>query len=230
MKAFLVCFLSISLFAGLSAQKTETRTISSFDKLDVFGNVIVELTKGTQEKLEVESQEIELNKITTKMDGRTLKISMSKDIYAAGKTVRILITYVQIYEIYSRGGADVKAEAPLTADRLVFEASTGGNIYVDVDTKTLQASVGQGSLIVSAGKTVNQEIEVNSGGVFSAFDLDCQETLVKANSKGRAKINTTKSLTATASTGGWVGFKGNPPIRDTKTNFGGTVEVATGEE
>lgn len=230
MKGIILAFSGLLLFAVVSAQKSETRNISAFDKLEVFGNVVVELTKGTEEKCVVESQEISLDKITTKMEGRTLKINMSRELYSAGKTVRILLTYVQIYEISSKGGADVKSDGPLTADRIVFTAATGGNIYCDVDVKTLQVSVGQGSLIVSAGKAVNQEVEASSGGVFSAYELECQESLVSVVSKGKVKINTSKSLNANASTGGWVGYLGKPAQVTIKTSLGGKVEVGQVEE
>jgi hypothetical protein len=204
MKKIIILFLGVFLcFSGM-AQKVETRAISSFDKIDVFGNVIVELIKGSEEKLVIESEEIDMENINTRMDGKTLKISNSKEMYSAAKTVRITLTYIQLYEITSKGGADVKSEVPLTADRVVFNASSGGNIYVDLDVKTMQSSVGQGSLIVSAGKCINLETEVNSGGVFSGFELECESAVVQSSSKGKVKLNVSKSLEANANTGGWV--------------------------
>ncbi|MFN8206780.1 MAG: head GIN domain-containing protein [Bacteroidales bacterium] len=230
MKKLMIVFLGMMLCHLSMAQKTETRAISTFDKLEVFGNVIVELTQGTVEKLVIESEEIEMDKINTRMDGKTLRISMGKEMYSAARNVRILLTYVQLYEITSKGGADVKAEQPLKADRVVFNAATGGNIYVDLEVKAMQSSVGQGSLIVSAGKCTNLETEVNSGGVFSGFELECETAVVQSSSKGKVKLNVSQSLDANANTGGWVGYLGNPAKVQVKTNLGGKVEKAQEEE
>jgi len=228
-RSFVVLFVLLACFS-LNAQKTEERPVSSFDKLDVFGNIVVDLIKGNQEKVVVESQEIALDRITTKMDGKSLKISMAADLCSSEKTVRILITYVQLYEIRSKGGADIRSDVPITADRLVYEAVTGGNIYVDVNVKALEASVGQGSLISISGKASSEEINVNSGGIFSGYDMECDEVNVNATTKAKAKVYAGKTLNARATTGGWIGYQGHPAQKIVKTSLGGKIEETVPEE
>lgn len=222
------------LIAGISfcgqAQKTEARSAEPFDKIDVFGKVVVDLIKGDKEKVIVESQEIDPGKVSTKVTNKTLKISMAEDIFAAAKSVRIIVTYVQLYEIHSRGGADVRSEVPLKADRVVYEASTGGNIYVDVDVKNLEASIGQGSLIYISGKADSQLVTANSGGIYSGYGVDCKETEVKVSTKAKAKVYAGEVLNAQAATGGWIGFQGNPKQKIIKTSLGGKVEATVEDE
>lgn len=220
------------LFACIqaTAQKVEVRSAESFDKLEVFGKVVVDLVKGNQEKIAIESQEIDPGKITTKVSGKTLKISMAEDIFAPEKSVRVLVTYVQLYEIRSKGGADVRSEVPLKADRVVYEAVTGGNIYVDVEAKTLEVSVGQGSLVYISGKADSQLISVGSGGVYSGYGVECRETEVKATTKAKAKVFAGEILNAQATTGAWIGYQGNPKQKIVKTSLGGKIEATIPEE
>lgn len=212
------------------AQKTEARSAEPFDKLEVFGKLVVELVKGDKEKIIIESQEIDPGKITTKVSNKTLKISMAEDLFASAKSVRIIVTYVQLYEIRSKGGAEVRSESPVKADRLVYEAVTGGNIYVDVDVKSLEASIGQGSLIYISGKADSQLIMANSGGVYSGYEVECRETEVKVSTKAKAKVFAQEVLNAQAATGGWIGYQGNPKQKIIKTNLGGKVEATMEEE
>lgn len=222
------------LIAGISfygyAQKTEARAAESFDKIDVFGKVVVDLMKGDKEKVIIESQEVDPGKVITKVTNKTLKISMAEDIFAAAKSVRVIVTYVQLYEVRSKGGADVRSEVPLKADRIVYEASTGGNIYVDVDVKNLEASIGQGSLIYISGKADSQLITANSGGIYSGYGVECKETEVKVSTKAKAKVYAGEILNAQATTGGWIGFQGNPKQKIIKTSLGGKIEATIEDE
>lgn len=222
------------LIAGISfygyAQKTEARAAESFDKIDVFGKVVVDLMKGDKEKVIIESQEVDPGKVTTKVTNKTLKISIAEDIFAAAKSVRVIVTYVQLYEVRSKGGADVRSEVPLKADRIVYEASTGGNIYADVDVKNLEASIGQGSLIYISGKADSQLITANSGGIYSGYGVECKETEVKVSTKAKAKVYAGEILNAQATTGGWIGFQGNPKQKIIKTSLGGKIEATIEDE
>ncbi len=213
------------------SQLVEKRELREYDKIEVFGNFDVELFKGTIDELEVilETDQIEFSQVKTEVVEKTLKIKMSTDLFSPSSNVKIKVPFQQIREITSRGGSDVICRGMMKGDKIEFHAISGGDIYLEVELNTLDARVGQGSLIVLEGKTGSQEIKVSSGGTYSAFKLDSEKTYVKAVTGGKAKVQAAELLSANVSTKGYIGYKGNPDKKKINTRLGGIVELSKEE-
>jgi hypothetical protein len=205
-----------------AAQKIDERALDSFRIVNVFGNMEVQLIKADKERMVINSQEVDVKKISSRTEKNEIWIEMNNDLFSASKKVRIKLYYKTISGISSSGGASVISEDIIKADKMNFDATTGGNIALTLDVNILDANIGQKSVISFEGNVNYQKISATLGGTYDAFELISDDAVVKANTGGKVKVYASKLLDASASTKGYVGYKGKPE----KTNF----DTATGGE
>jgi hypothetical protein len=221
----IAAILSIGMI--LNAQRTEIRTLDgNFDKIEVFGKIEVELVKKKSEKIEIKADsDISLDDIKVNLEDRSLKISMTSELFDHQKKVQIFVPYQELRVVEVSGGSDIRSQSTLEGDRVEFKATSGGNIYLTLDLNAIDARVAQGSLMVFEGSVNSQVVESASGATYSAYDLNCEETHVSVSTGGKAKIKATKMLDAKATTKGWIGYLGNPGKKEINETLGGKVEI-----
>jgi len=222
-KLFLTAALIAVTLNGHS-QKTETRDIESFDKISAFGSLEIYLEKGNKESLKLESETVDLNDITVKSEGKTLKISVTEKILSSHREVKVTITYKELRGIIIKGGAEIFDTTEISGDKLEIIAGSGSTLNLKLNLNTLQISVGQGADVTFEGKCKSQEIETSTGGLYNAYYLNCDSTYVKSNTGGLAKVSAIEYLNASASTGGQISYKGEPKIKKENTSLGGSIE------
>jgi len=230
MKVIRILFV-IALFGCLSstifAQKSEVRKTGQFDQLEVFGNMSVILVKGEQEgvKIEIEGDsDISTEDVTTSVEELTLKINTTASLFKASDKITVYVTFKKLRRISAKGSADIRSKELLQGDKLELIASKGGNIYLDADVNTLDAKVSQGSVIVLDGYAKTQVVTASLDGTYSGFKFTCDNTYVKANTKGIAKVVADTYLEASAVSGGYIGYGGDVKKTDISEKLGGKVE------
>jgi len=229
-------YLCISLFLGffllspLQSQRKISRPMDAFNKLDVFGNVIVYITKGSEVKFELEvPDDIDPTKVSTSMEGKTLKIRYTQQLLKNSSKIKVFLTYTEIQDINIRSSAEVFGDSVIKGERLVLNASTGSNFDITVDVGNLDVKASDGSVVVLTGFVKTLDAETSMNATLSAYELDADEAFVRAHSNSKIKVNAEKALTATASSGGYIGYLGNPPQKTITTKMAGKVERNTEE-
>lgn len=218
----------ILFFVGIVsvAQATpfsKSKTLKPFDEVKIFGMVEVRLVAGKTEKISVKGDDAE--NIKVKQRGRTVKIQLLRNV---GRNVdaRITLTYKELNYISASAGAKVTARRTLVAPRLTIKAKSGSQADFDVETKVLNVSVGEGSIVNLEGRANTQNVKISTGGVLEAYDLTSGESYVNINAGGRAEVYVEGTLDATIKMGGKVLYAGEPS--DVKENIliSGTVAKA----
>jgi hypothetical protein len=204
------------------SQQSEVRVTEPFNKIDVDNKIIVQLIKSDEESLEVKAQEIEVQRVMSTVTDNVLKLYIGVPPYKYGK-VRVILKFRQLDEIEVSGMAEVSSETLFKADTLYVTAKGGGKVYLDLDVKHLESKMSEGGLISAEGYAVSQNVYVATGGALSAFNLESDIVDVKAVTGGTAKINVSKELTGQVTTGGYIGYKGEPEKIETKVYSGGKV-------
>ena len=204
------------------SQQSEVRVTEPFNKIDVDNKIIVQLIKSDEESLEVKAQEIEVQRVMSTVTDNELKLYIGVPPYKYGK-VRVILKFRQLDEIEVSGMAEVSSETLFKADTLYVTAKGGGKVYLDLDVKHLESKMSEGGLISAEGYAVSQNVYVATGGALSAFNLESDIVDVKAVTGGTAKINVSKELTGQVTTGGYIGYKGEPEKIETKVYSGGKV-------
>jgi len=219
---FLFIIALMGLFSIGAAQQTERRMIEAFEELSILGNVEVVLQKGDEPGLEILADEVEFDKIITKMEGRTLKISLKPGFYRDA-LVKINLNYETLKVIRLQAGAKVYAEETIEEDRLEIKAGSGSELDATVRVNSIYIKVGEGSVVLLTGEAEYEEVQVATGGQLLGDDLKAKEVNVKINTGGEAEVYAIESVEGKVNTGGNLLLMGNPRADYIKTSLGGNV-------
>jgi hypothetical protein len=81
-----------------------------------------------------------------------------------------------------------------------------------------------GGVITATGSSDNQDVAINTGGVYEGKDFKTKFTTVNVNAGSSAEIFATDYVKATVKAGGEVLVYGDPSKMDEKTVFGGKIK------
>ncbi len=215
----LAFFLTFSAFA----QNVEKRKIDSFDKIEVTGNIKVEMKLGKKESIEIKTLHVDPSEVITEIDDKLLKIRMKTNLFEEEVQAIVKLTYTEIREITSNASAEIVFKDKIVGDKIFAEATSGGRIIIEVDLKAIDIKSYQGAHIDVSGTCKIQESFINTGGVLAASNFACDEVFIRMNTGGNAEIIANKKIEANVNTGAKLSFFGNPDEEILKTTLGGKI-------
>jgi len=223
MKKFLHNLISISLLLALPAVIfSQKNPLEKFTALDVSNGIDVQLIIAKEDAIEIETVNLEPEKVTYEISDMTLKLRAKKGI---NKEVNILVKlyYSSLIEITTSGRASVWSEEELYVDRIDLNIGNGGETRLRINSDSLVASVAEGAILYLKGETGYLNVRAGTGATFSGYDFQSEQAIVLANSGGKAKIAVSKSLNATANSKGFIGYIGDPEKMTESTSLGGEI-------
>ncbi|MBC7920792.1 MAG: DUF2807 domain-containing protein [Ferruginibacter sp.] len=212
------------------AQPAREVPVGDFRKLTLQGNLRVELTGGDQAQVQVFGTPAELDEVTVSASGKELTLKTNytdglfeKDQANRRRPIRVLITYVALTGLHTGRGAEVRFQSVVTADDLAVEVHSGSRLKMDVQATSLRLEVGEGGQANVSGRATVQKTTVSTGGELNAEDLESEVVNIRANTGAVAQVSASKSIDASAGTGGSIRYRGRPAKRAINTTLGGSV-------
>jgi len=224
----LLIIVSVFLFSAVNAvsQNTVTRTLDHFTGIEVKNGILVQLVKAEKEYADIKVQEIETSDVITGISNGMLVIRYQATSFTKAK-VMVKLYYKELVSVSASGQSEVTSTSLMKQDSLYVDLETGAKAYLDLDVKFLKSRVSEGAVISADGYAVSQDAYATTGATLSLFELESDDITVKVTTNGKAKLYVEKNLTADASTGGYISYKGNPAVKNFKTSIGGKIEQYT---
>lgn len=190
----------------------QKREIKSFHAIETSSGIEVIINKGDKEELAVSVSDTKyLDEVRTVVENGTLKISRSSNWSLWNKWKNWKNWKVKVYVSYSR------------LDEV--KATSGGSINgTDVKLDKLSARLNSGGAINLSGTVESLDVDGNSGAKFKGYSLRTVNCKADVSSGAGIQITVTKEISAKATSGGFVRFKGDGLIRDINVNSGGSVK------
>ncbi len=199
---------------------TEDRKISSdFDVIKVSQGITVYLTQGNDIDLSVEADENIIDLLITEVEGDVLKIYFDKNVSRA-KAKNVYLTVDKINQVKTSSGSHVKSEGTFKAKTMRLNSSSGSSINLSIDAADVIASTSSGANMNLGGTTQSFKGDASSGSHINAFDLESETGNADVSSGAGINISVSEELTAHASSGGNVRYKGNPVVHQSKSSGG----------
>ncbi|HOP03310.1 MAG TPA: head GIN domain-containing protein [Tenuifilaceae bacterium] len=217
--AVCISAFSYSVFAQTSTQE---RNLEPFDKVRITNEVNVILTKGEAEKLRIEAKGIPVEDILTDIDAKTLEITLKRGVYKDIQ-VDVYLTYVELRDVYVSASGRASIQDVLTGDKVVFSATTNGQIDAKVDLKTVDIIASKAGLIRLEGNIGSYVAKVSTAANLSALDLKADTAFVDVNTKAIAKVIANNLLEADVRSGATLTIGNAPKDKKIKTGFGATI-------
>lgn len=214
---------SLLIFSQITFSQTEKK-VGDFNKVTSFDQIDVILIQGNETKVILNgsgSEEVEL----VNKNGE-LKIRMPLTKIMSGDNVSATVYYKKIDAIEANEGSRISGETTIKATSFDIKAKEGAQIKVKLDVDKLTARVANGSTIHLEGKATNQDVLVNSGGVYEAEKLTTNQTVITSNAGGEADVYASDLVDAKVRAGGDITIYGKPKQINQKIVAGGSIEEA----
>lgn len=235
MRKIILFVLAMTVSTGLLAQKTingpnaEVREVGVFHSIKISGGIHLLLTQAEEQAVAVSAAtRDDRERIRTVVEDGVLKISfqVKGEHGRRGKVARKLRAYVSVKELRSlraAGGALVEIDGELKANAISIAASSGAIVNGKINADNIEVDQSSGAIVNIAGFADNMKVDGSSGSKFCGFDLAVNNCYAETNSGAAVEVTVNKELTATATSGGAVRYKGDAKLRKLKTNSGGSV-------
>ena len=217
-KIALVIVLSITQFGFSQVEKK----VGDFNKVTTFDKIDVLLIPSKENKVilnGIDSKEVEL----VNKDGE-LKIRMPLTKLLKGDAISATVYYVKIDAVEANEGSRIASDAVLESLSFDIIAKEGSEIKLKLETQRLKIKVTNGSKIHLEGKAQNQDVLINSGGIYKAENLISSQIIITANAGGEATIYATDFVDAKVRAGGNIIIFGKPKQIDQKVIAGGSIQ------
>lgn len=234
-KLFSLLVLS-GLMITASAQKTvndanaEKRNVSGFHAIEVSGGIDLYLSQG-EEAVAVSASKTEYrDKIVTEVKNGVLKIWFDwKNGLKFNWDNHKLKAYVSVKSLdglKASGGSDIDVDGTIKTTKLDMGISGGSDFKGNIESDDLKIEASGGSDVSISGKATKLTIDVSGGSDFSGYDLASDICNVEASGGSDVRVTVNKELSADASGGSDVYYKGSGLIRDLKTSGSSIKKVS----
>ncbi len=210
-----ILFISSITFAQIEKKVGGFTKVTSFDKIDVL------LIQGNENKIILNGSDAKEVELVNK--NGELKIRMPLTKMLTGDNVSAIVYYTKLEAIEANEGSRISSEDIFTTTAFDVIAKEGSQIKIKLDVSRLTLRVANGSLVNVQGKATNQDIIVNSGGIYEAKKLLTNQTVITTNAGGEADIYATELVDAKVRAGGDITVYGNPKQLNQKIIAGGKV-------
>jgi hypothetical protein len=207
------------------------RTLNgSFNSISVSSGIDLYLTQGNEESAAVSAADAkQIDMIKTEIVNGTLKIYFdNKGVTwkSDHKRLKAYVSFKALEKLDVSSGSDVKVTGAINSDKLKLDVSSGSEFNGTINAKELMADVSSGATIKISGMADKLTIQASSGSDFKGYDFVTDYCMAKASSGSGIHVTINKELSAKASSGGDIVYKGTALIRDIKTSSGGAVKKA----
>jgi len=203
----------------------QTRTTPAFDGISVSSGIDVYLSQGSYEEVIVEADPNWVDDLLTEVKDGVLHIYLKKKFgFQWNRSYKAYVTFDDLRSLAVSAGADVESAGPFRLDRLKISVSSGADLKIDdlvAESVWLETSSGSDARL--SGQVVNFEASSSSGADISCGGLVVEYCKVRVSSGSDAEVHATKSLRASASSGGDIRYQGNPAQKDLNESSGGDV-------
>ena len=224
-----IALISLNLMAAKgNSDKTQNRQVSNFNGIKVSTGIDLYITMGTTEEVKIVADDEIIDDLITEVKDGTLRIYMKQannwfNWNSGSQTRKAYVTVKEMESIDASSGSDVSSENTLTGEDLKVNASSGSDVAIDIYYKNVWVDTSSGSDAKLSGKVKTLNAEASSGSDIVAKNLESKICKVSVSSGSDATVNVADELYANASSGGDIGYYGNPQVKDINESSGGDV-------
>lgn len=216
--AFLVLTTLCCTALSLKAQVTKNVAVNNFSEVSVSAGIELIITQGTTESAKIVADQDLVNEVVVEKTGDRVKVGWRENFHRDNRNnnnVKVYITYKRLHDIAASSGSSIRTENTLKTDRLNAEVSSGASIDGQIACEDFDLRTSSGASADLNGAIKNLTLTASSGSSVDALSLTAQYGRVITSSGASIKVNVSKSLETTTSSGGSVRYKGDPMLKDT---------------
>jgi len=213
----------------MAERKTETRELGAFNHISMRGVGKIFIKQGKEQKVEIEGDDVTINRISTNVTDGKLVIDVGRDWiekvsagfdFLSSHDIRFHITVKELAELEIAGAAEVEAKDIKTKDFTLKMIGASSVKVFNLNADSLKTEIPGAGKIVIDGKVDDQSVTLAGAGNFSGHKLKSKTAKVTLSGVGSAQLWVTGELDVTIAGVGSVEYYGNPLIKQSVTMLG----------
>lgn len=223
MKKYTLCLI---LLLGSQLIRSQGEKIiidlKPFTQVKAFDGLSVNLIKSSENKAVITGANTD--RVAAVNNDGVLKLRMEVTKIFSGYRTFIDLYYTETLVVIDvNEDARISSKETIEQDVLEVKAQEGGEIIIDAVVEQMLIKSVTGGIITATGSSQNQDVAINTGGVYEGKEFKTKFTTVNVNAGSTAEIYATDYVKANVKAGGEVQVFGDPDKMDEKTVFGGKV-------
>lgn len=202
------------------AQKTvydgnaQVRSARGFHAIEVAGGIDLYVSQG-EEAIAVSAKDLEdRDRIKTVVENGVLKIWYDWKagmgfLKGVNRQLKAYVSYKTLDRLSASGGSDVEVDGVISSNKFNLEASGGSDFKGKINAGELTVNGSGGSDISIGGNAGKLTVDASGGSDFNGFGLVAETATVSTSGGSDAEVTVNKQLTANASGGSDVRYKGS---------------------
>ena len=185
---------------GSGKAGSETRDVSSFEKIEMRGAYDVEVKVGDKQHVEISGDDNLLKLVETSVKDGTLILSTKENVHPKTK-LKVLISAPNLQAFSLKGAGDVNIQG-VHEDNFTIDLRGAGDLTASGEAKKL-------------------DVTLKGAGDLKLYDLRAESASVDLSGAGDVNVYASKFLKAKVSGVGDLSYKGHPAtVEKTKSGVG----------
>ncbi len=219
----LIFIIWLAAFPAGAQEADISQSLQPFKEVKVYDGISVTLIPS--DKNEAVIKGANTSEVSIVNNDGSLKIRMQVTKIFSGYRTFVDLYYKQpLLVIDVNEDGRIISEAPIKQEVLEVKAQEGGEVQVRAEVTQFLVKAVTGGLITARGTSKNQDVQINTGGIYNGKELETGFSTVNVNAGSRAEIFARDYVKASVKAGGEVLVYGDPAKMDEKTVFGGTIK------
>jgi len=204
----------------------QTREIGNFSGISASTSVSVKLVKADSPRIEYKMIKGSDSRLITKVKGNDLIVKIKSKIGSWNNSAqaKVIVYYTELDDISVSAGATVKSEEPIRAESMDVDVSSGSSADLEIIAHEIDADASSGATLKLEGSAKEGEFDASSGSTINAKNLICDYVDADVSSGATIKVHANKKLSADASSGGSIRYKGD--ATDTNIDKGWSGQIS----
>lgn len=207
----------------------EVRQASGFSAIEVSDAIDLYISQGRSEAVAISANSDDIKaRIKTEVRNGTLHIYFDAKGLNWRKwgnnRMKAYVTYTRLDRLEASGACNVKTTDPIIQPELKLEFSGASDFNGEVRVTRLRVNGSGASVITVFGKADEMKVDVAGACRLKAYDLSTDLCKVDASGASNIYITVNKELSAVASGGSVIYYKGSGLIRDISSSGGASIK------
>jgi len=209
---------------GSGNQKTESRKVDDFSRIDISGGFKVILKQDSSLSVKITADDNLLKYIKSYTDGDRLRIYSKKNMCNNGEMI-INIGVRNLQEVKASGAVEIESDGKIKTQDLAFKLSGATKVTMDLDAANVTTKGSGATEVNLKGQATSHNIDLSGSGKVYALDFVVGSCEIQTSGVGHSEVNVLKSLEIHSSGASEVKYRGNPSITNDKSGASSVEKV-----
>ncbi len=213
----------------------EVRVVKGFTGVEVSGAIDLYLSQGKEEAVAISASNPEaLARIKTEVRNGKLHIYFDGSgwnwkTWSNNNKMKAYITFIEMHKLEASGACNIKTAEMIISDDLKIQLSGASDFTGEVKVVKLRLDASGASNFRISGTAENALIDISGACDVKGYELKTAYCKIDASGASVVRITNNKELSAEASGGSTIFYKGTGLIRDISTSGGASVKRKSDE-